>query len=73
VGRPAEGLAIDRQNDRVYVASGAITGTLTIIGDHPNQCPGVTPAAVPEDANQFEFDLFSREAIAGGDVTATAG
>ena len=65
---PSDGIAVDRVNDRVYVSSGTITGTITIIGDHANQCPGIFPAAT-EEANGFSFDFFSRESLASGDVT----
>jgi hypothetical protein len=63
---PSDGIAVDRINDRVYVSSGANPGTVTVIGDHANQCPGVSPAAV---SNQFDLDFFSREALARGDAT----
>jgi YVTN family beta-propeller protein len=63
---PSDGLAVDRVNDRVYVSSGASPGTVTVIGDHDNQCSGVFPATV---SNEFDIDFFSREALARGDAT----
>jgi YVTN family beta-propeller protein len=66
---PAEGVAVDRVNDRVYFSSGASPGTITVIGDHDNQCPGVFPATVSDDANHFDFDVFSRQTLAQGDAT----
>ncbi|MBN1221087.1 MAG: SBBP repeat-containing protein [Anaerolineae bacterium] len=65
---PTEGIAVDRINDLVYVASGSTTGTLTIIGDHADQCPVVTPATIPDGANDFGLDIFSRQALANGDA-----
>ena len=66
---PAEGVAVDRLTGRVYVASSAAPGVVTVIGDHANLCPGAAPAALPDDANDIEFELFSRELLAQGDVT----
>jgi hypothetical protein len=71
---PTDGLAVDRVNDRVYVSSGISPGTVTVIGDHDNQCPGVFPATAPDEApgggNGFDLDFFSREALASGDANA---
>lgn len=35
---PADGLAIDRATDRVYIASGFVPGIVTVIGDHADLC-----------------------------------
>jgi hypothetical protein len=35
---PADGLAIDRTTNRVYIASGFTPGTVTVIGDHADLC-----------------------------------
>jgi YVTN family beta-propeller protein len=66
---PAEGVAVDRTTNRVYVSSGATSGTVTVIGDHANQCPVVSPATLPDGANDFEVERFSREVLASGDAT----
>ncbi len=66
---PAEGIAVDRATQRVYVTGGTGPGTVTVMGDHPNLCPGVTPATLPDGTNDIEFDLFSRLALTSGDVT----
>jgi len=65
---PAEGLAIDRTNDRVYVSSGVSPGVVTVLGDHDNQCPAIAPATA-EDTNGFSLDVFSRAALMQGDAT----
>jgi DNA-binding beta-propeller fold protein YncE len=66
---PSEGIAVDRVNDRVYVSSGTSSGIVTVIGDHDDQCSGVSPATADE-ANDFSFDFFSRESLASGDATS---
>ena len=71
---PSDSIAVDRVNDRVYVSSGTNPGTVTVIGDHDNRCPGVFPATAPNEApgggNGFDLDLFSRQALASGDATS---
>lgn len=63
---PGEGIAIDRQRNRVYVSSGTTAGTVTVLGDHPAMC-----AVVPADteADRIEMEQFSRVALLQSDVT----
>jgi|GEM_PF-3301222 len=36
---PADGIAVDRAANRVYIASGFVPGIVTVIGDHTRLCP----------------------------------
>jgi YVTN family beta-propeller protein len=36
---PADGIAIDRATNRVYVAGGVAPGSVTVVGDHATLCP----------------------------------
>jgi YVTN family beta-propeller protein len=67
--RPTDGLAIDRITNRVYVASGATPGIVSIIGDHATLCSdafakiasleeGATPA---EDADQIGVEIWENK------------
>jgi hypothetical protein len=51
---PADGLAIDRTTNRVYVTSGVTPGILTVLGDHANLCADALSkiASAPGQANQ---------------------
>jgi YVTN family beta-propeller protein len=51
---PADGLAIDRTTNRVYVTSGVTPGVLTVLGDHANLCADALSkiASAPGEANQ---------------------
>ncbi len=47
---PADGIAIDRATNRVYVSSGFVPGLVTVIGDHANLCSdALTKIASLED------------------------
>ena len=63
---PAEGIAIDRQHNRVYVSSGTGAGTVTVLGDHPAMC-AVVPADTESD--RIEMERFSRVALLQSDLT----
>ena len=65
---PTEGIAIDRLSNRVYVTSGGSPGTVTVIGDHNNVCPGIAPAAVMENGNQITLDIYSVVSLTRSDV-----
>jgi DNA-binding beta-propeller fold protein YncE len=67
---PEAGVAVDRLNNRVYVSNGGTPGAVTVLGDHPELCPGVAPAndQIP-DINRFDYELFSLTALSKGDVT----
>lgn len=67
---PTDGIAVDRQNSRVYVTSGDTPGTLTVIGDHETICGGVAPASVAEPTNddQITFDVYSVANVILSDV-----
>ncbi|MBE7472147.1 MAG: hypothetical protein DPW09_35515 [Anaerolineae bacterium] len=46
---PADGIAVDRATNRVYVASGFVPGIVTVIGDHAKLCADAfTKIASPE-------------------------
>ena len=61
---------IDRLNGRVYIANGGTPGLVTVLGDHPDLCPGVAPASDQAQAlDRFDFELFSLAALSQGDVT----
>jgi YVTN family beta-propeller protein len=51
---PADGLAIDRATNRVYIASGFVPGTVTVIGDHADLCADAFTkiASLEEGADQ---------------------
>jgi YVTN family beta-propeller protein len=66
---PSDGVAIDRTTNRVYVTSGTNPGVVSVIGDHANVCPGAAPASVPDGTNDFDFELYNRATLTGGDVT----
>lgn len=65
---PTEGIAIDRLTQRVYVSSGTTPGQITVTGDHANICSGIAPAAVSEDSNQINLDIFSLASAARSDI-----
>jgi YVTN family beta-propeller protein len=67
--KPGEGLAVDRLTNRVYVASGAGLGTVTVLGDHTAICGNAAPASAVEDADQINVDIFSAAAQTSHDVT----
>lgn len=69
---PAEGIAIDRITNRVYVSSGASPGMVTVLGDHASLCAGVSPADTGNPAGDIGFDLFTRDTLSRGDVTGDA-
>jgi YVTN family beta-propeller protein len=60
---PTEGIAVDRSTNRVYISSGAITGTLTVVGDHEQPCWGAYVAGTPEDADAIKTDGISPDGI----------
>jgi YVTN family beta-propeller protein len=66
---PSDGVAIDRATNRVYLTSGTNPGVVSVIGDHADVCPGAAPASVPDGTNDFDFELYNRVALTGGDVT----
>jgi uncharacterized repeat protein (TIGR01451 family) len=51
---PSEGIAVDRDTDRVYVTSGTTPGTVTVLGDGTESC--LIPFAVDDG---FEFEVFA--------------
>lgn len=65
---PADGLAIDRATNRVYVSSGFAPGTVTVIGDHATLCPdaftkiasaeGQAGQPAGEDSDQIGVELW---------------
>lgn len=51
---PADGLAIDRATNRVYIASGFVPGIVTVVGDHATLCSDAfTKIASHEGTGQF--------------------
>ncbi|HEX9926651.1 MAG TPA: SBBP repeat-containing protein, partial [Anaerolineae bacterium] len=50
---PADGLAIDRTTNRVYIASGFAPGIVTVMGDHADLCPDAFSkvASLEEESN----------------------
>jgi YVTN family beta-propeller protein len=50
---PADGLAIDRATNRVYIASGFAPGIVTVMGDHADLCPDAFSkvASLEEESN----------------------
>lgn len=66
---PAEGIAIDRVRNRVYISGGGAAGTVSVFGDHQALCSNVGPAGAPEEAGGFDFELFIRDTLSRGDVT----
>ncbi|MBE7556123.1 MAG: SBBP repeat-containing protein [Anaerolineales bacterium] len=67
--KPGEGIAIDRLTNRIYIASGAGLGTVTVLGDHTAICSGAAPASVTEDADQINLELFPAVDQTSRDVT----
>jgi DNA-binding beta-propeller fold protein YncE len=70
---PADGLAIDRVSNRVYVASGFVPGLVTVIGDHADLCAdaftkiasleqGASPPASREDPDQIGVEIWQNKA-----------
>jgi uncharacterized repeat protein (TIGR01451 family) len=52
---PSEGIAVDRDSDRVYVTSGATPGTVAVLGDGTDAC--LVPFGVDDDG--FGFEVFT--------------
>lgn len=74
---PADGIAIDRATNRVYIASGFAPGQVTVIGDHADLCADAfTKIASAEegtnqDPDQIGVEIWQEESTeppAGGDV-----
>ncbi|NJN98520.1 MAG: beta-propeller fold lactonase family protein, partial [Anaerolineales bacterium] len=72
---PADGIAVDRATNRVYVASGFVPGIVTVIGDHGKLCAdAMTKIASPDTADnsdQIGVELWKNEESApqlNGDV-----
>ncbi|MCB9106861.1 MAG: SBBP repeat-containing protein [Anaerolineales bacterium] len=69
---PADGIAIDRVTNRVYIASGSAPGSVTVIGDHATLCADVwakiasdepsQPSSDPDDA-RIGVEIFRAEEI----------
>ncbi len=64
---PADGLAIDRATNRVYVAGGYTPGTVTVVGDHATLCPDAwakiasdEPATGPDD-DRIGLEIFEAD------------
>jgi len=79
---PADGLAIDRSTNRVYIASGFAPGTVTVIGDHADLCPDAfTKIASLEEGTDQDPDqigveigrIIQQTHQAGATLTAMAG
>jgi YVTN family beta-propeller protein len=76
---PADGLAIDRTTNRVYVASGFVPGIITVIGDHADLCDdaftriaSAEEGASGDDTDQIGLEIWRNEttnAQTGSDVT----
>jgi YVTN family beta-propeller protein len=51
---PADGIAIDRATNRVYISSGFAPGTVTVMGDHSTLCTDAFAkiASLEDNANQ---------------------
>ena len=64
---PADGIAIDRVTNRVYIASGFAPGTVTVIGDHASLCPeawakiAADEAPATPDDDRIGLELFEPE------------
>lgn len=79
---PADGLAIDRVTNRVYVSSGFVPGIVTVIGDHATLCAGALSKvasteqspdrpAVDDNDDQIGVEIWENKAgipQAGSDV-----
>ena len=74
---PADGLAIDRATNRVYVASGFAPGKVTVIGDHAELCPDAftkiasLEEGTNQDSDQIGVEIWENKAVnppANGDV-----
>lgn len=53
---PADGIAIDRATNRVYVSSGFAPGSVTVIGDHATLCADVWSKIAADDSSQTSPD-----------------
>lgn len=65
---PADGLAIDRATNRVYISSGFVPGIVTVVGDHATLCADALtktasleekgqPSDLPEDRDQIGVEI----------------
>ncbi|MBE7550432.1 MAG: SBBP repeat-containing protein [Anaerolineales bacterium] len=65
---PADGIAIDRTTNRVYIASGFVPGIVTVVGDHATLCAdaftkiasleeGANPSDLAEDRDQIGMEI----------------
>jgi YVTN family beta-propeller protein len=65
---PADGIAIDRATNRVYIASGFVPGIVTVVGDHATLCADAftkiasleekaNPSDLPEDRDQIGVEI----------------
>lgn len=65
---PADGLAIDRATNRVYISSGFVPGIVTVVGDHATLCRDAftktaslegtnNPSDLPEDMDQIGVEM----------------
>ncbi|MCB0168660.1 MAG: hypothetical protein KDI79_30820, partial [Anaerolineae bacterium] len=53
---PADGIAIDRATNRVYVSSGFAPGSVTVIGDHATLCADVWSKIAADEPPQVSPD-----------------
>jgi len=69
---PADGIAIDRVTNRVYISSGFVPGLVTVVGDHANLCANAftkiasledeaNPPAPAEDSDQIGVEIWENK------------
>jgi len=69
---PADGIAIDRVTNRVYISSGFVPGLVTVVGDHANLCADAftkiasledraNPPAPAEDSDQIGVEIWENK------------